>query len=586
MAEARPVLSVRRPPKMDAGTYGGQTLREHVEERSKSLMGTRKDIDPIIAEISSLAQPARSRFMPTVGNRFRRSLVNKLYDGYGIRASGVLTNGMTSGLSSPSRPWFKSKIADPELMKYHAVKLWLSQVDQVMYDFMNATNFYGAAKSGYGELGLFGTEACFMAENWQKGMVCHGLTFGEYWLDVSENLEPDTLLRQVPMTVRQMVAKFVASEWDRRELDWSKVSTAVKVAWDNSNYNTVVDVMHLVEPNPAWHPVRMDAAGKRFRSIYWEAKCDRLREVLDASGQEEQPFWAARWDATGSDVWGTGPGWNGLADLRGLQAQAKRKGDATDMAIKPPMLSPASVKIKMTPGSVTHASNVDKDSVRPVWQADYRAIEVVGRDVKDIYRAIDGYFYVDLFMAISQMDGVQPRNNQEIFSREEEKLTQLGPVIERVNNEKLGVSLDRVFGICMRRGMFPPAPEELAGMEVQVDYISILAQAQRASGLSGVERSLGFVGNMGATFPGVTDNIDSDAVVLDYLHRSGFPMVGIRDPKARDKMRAARAQEMAAAQAKETLPSLKDAAEGAELLSRTDVRGAPLLDSVLGGLSG
>lgn len=593
---SRPILTVNQPvaaaarPMRPAGTYNGRTLREHVEDRAKSLMKNRGDIDPVVAEIAGLVQPARSRFCPTVASnsRGRRSLVNKLYDGYGITASGILTNGMTSGLSSPSRPWFKSKVADPDLMRYHSVKLWLSQVDQIMYDFMNATNFYGALKSGYGELGNFGTEACFLAEHWQRGMVAHSMTFGEYWIGVSDTLEPDQLLRHVPMTVRQMVAKFVASAWDKRELDWSRVSPSIKTAWDNSNYQDVIDVMHLVEPNPAWDPARFDAAGKRFRSVYWEGNSDRQREVLEAEGMEEQPFWAARWDTVGSDVYSMqAPGWNALADLRGLQAQAKRKGDATDMAIKPPMMGPASVKVKMQPGTFTAVpAGMERDAIRPAYQVDYRAIEVVGRDVTDCHRNVDRYFYVDLFMAITQMDGVQPRNNEEIFSRNEEKLTQLGPVIERVNGEKLGVAIDRVFGICMRRGMFPPAPEELHGMDLGVDYVSILAQAQRAAGLSSVERSLGFVGNMAKAFPGVTDNIDSDAITVDYLERSGFPVVAIRDPKARDQMRADRMKEAQAEQARQTAPALKQAAEGAELLSRTDVRGAPMLDSLLGGISG
>lgn len=593
---SRPVLSVNQPasraapPMRMAGTYRGRTLREHVDDVAKSLMKGRADIDPVVAEIAGYVQPARSRFLANVGSngRGRKSLINRgLYDGYGITASGILTNGMTSGLSSPSRPWFKSKVADPDLMRFHAVKLWLSQVDEIMYAFMNATNFYGALKSGYSELGNFGTEACFMAEHWRQGMVSHAMTFGEYWIGVSETLQPDQLLRYAPMTVRQLVAQFVASRWDRRDLDWSKVSPQVKNAWDNSNYGDVIDIMHLVEPNPAWDPARFDAAGKMFRSVYWEAKCDKQREVLDAEGMEEQPFWAARWDTVGSDVYSTSaPGWNALADLRGLQAQAKRKGDATDMAIKPPMLSPASVKIKMQPGTVTHAAGLDKDSIRPVYQVDYRAIEVVGRDVGECRQALDRYYSVDLFMAISQMDGVQPRNESEIFSRNEEKLTQLGPVIERVNNEKLGVAVDRVFGICSRRGMFPPAPEELHGVEIQLDYVSILAQAQRAAGLSSVERSLGFLGNMAKAFPGVTDNVDSDKIAVEYLERSGFPVVAIRPPEDRDAMRTKQAQDAAAEQARQTAPALKQVAEGAELLSKTDVRGAPLIDSLLGGISG
>lgn len=581
-------LSLRAPTLSGASeARPNQTLREHCDERAKSLIAERREIDTVVAEISSLTQQTRGRFMPATGGKRRKTMTNRLYDGYGGRAAEILTNGMTSGLSSPSRPWFRSRVADPDLMKFFAVTQWFAAVDRAMYDFMASTNFYAALKTGYSEIGLFGTEACFMAEHWKAGMVCHAQTWGEYWTAVSDTLAPDTLLRQAPMTTRQVVAQFVASRFDKRELDWSKVSNPVKVAWDNSNYDTVVDIMHLVEPNPAWDPARFDAAGKPWRSIYWEAKSDRQKDVLEAEGHSEQPFWCARWQVSGNDVWGVGPGWNALADLRGLQLQVKRKGDATDMAIKPPMVGPASVKLKMQPGSYTSAAQLDKDAIRPAFQADFRAIKVVGEDVLQCKRDIDGYFYVDIFMAITQMDGVQPRNTEEIFSRNEEKMTQLGGVIERVNGEKLGVGIDRVFGICLRRGMFPAPPEELHGKEILVDYISILAQAQRAAGLSIVERSLGFLGNVSKAFPGVLDNVDGDGITIDYLERSGFPAVGIRDPKKRDEIRAAREKVIAAQQAKDTMPAVQQGADAAELLSRTDIRGGhSLLDALMTGGAG
>jgi hypothetical protein len=123
-------------------------------------------------------------------------------------------------------------------------------------------------------------------------------------------------------------------------------------------------------------------------------------------------------------------------------------------------------------------------------------------------------------------------------------------------------------------------------VEIRIEYISILAQAQRAAGLGVTERSLGFVGNLAKAFPGVADNIDADAVVLDYLDRAGFPIIGIRDPKDRDAMRAARVRDQVAEQARANAPALKQAAEGAQLLSQTDMRGQPALDTVLGALGG
>lgn len=563
------------------------TAREHCDNRAKALMAERKDIESVVEEISSLAQPVRSRFMPTVQGRGRerKSRAHVLYDSHAIRSAEILTNGMTSGLSSPAQPWFSLKVPDRDLMRFHAVKRWLEEVGRVIADFLNSTNYYGSTKSGYGELGLFGTEACFMASHWDHGMVCYPLTFGEYWIGLSDALKPDTLLRQTPMTIRQIVERFVVDSWDSSVLHWDRVSNRMKTAWDNSRYTESFDVMHLAEPNPAWDPARFDAAGMRWRDVYWDPRDDDKDRLLKSGGQEEKPFWTARWSLAGSDPYGRGPGWNALADMRGLQAQARMKGRATDYAIRPAMMGSGATKLRMQPGSYTSVPRTDQDTVKPIWEVDYRAIGVLGEDVEKSHRKIDEHFYVDMFLTMLGREGVQPLNNEEVFARNEEKLTQLGPVIERVNEEKLGVSIDRAFGICLRKGMIPEPPPELSGMELQVDFISTLARAQRAVGLSVVERSLGFIGNMAQAFPEVTDNLDSDVIVTNYWERAGNPIEGLRDPKARDALRAARQQAAAAAQARESAPAIRDAAAGAELLSRTDIRGGETtaLDTILNG---
>lgn len=586
---SRPILSVSPTGyAVDPTALKNDKLRDHCDRREASMRASRSEIEPIVRDISQLTQPARSRFMPMDGATKRRRAVSpSMRDGHGTRASRILQNGLNSGLSSPSRVWFKLKLSDKDMMQSYATKAWLQSVERVMMDFFQATNFYEAVKTGYGELGLFGTEAAFMESHWRAGMVTHPLTFGEYWIAEGDDARPDTLMRHAPMTAMQMVSRFVADKFESDKLNWDRVSIAVRNAYDTSNYDRVFDVMHLCEPNPAWDAKRLGVAGKPWRSVFWEKNADAGR-LLSVEGCYEQPFYAARWETVGGgDPWGQGPGWDALADLRALQHNVKRYGDGTDLALKPPLVGPT-LKIKLAAGSYTATSQVDRDGIKPVYTVPYQALDMLRQDLPRIYGKIDEAFSVDLFMAITEMDGVQPRNGAEIFSRNEEKLTQLGPVIERVNVEKLGVAIDRTFGIVNRLGMVPPAPPEMQGQELQVDYVSILAQAQRAVGLSTVERSLGFIGNLSAVYPGIGDNIDSDAVAVDYWERVGAPMSGLRDPKDRDAMRADRAKAMAAKQAQDSAPAIAQGAKAAELMSKTDVRGGTesLLDAVTGGMAG
>lgn len=556
------------------------------------MKAVRRPFEPEVYEIASLAQPNRSRYVAAMSTRSnqRTRRANRLYDGKGIRSFRILTGGMYSGMSSPNRPWFKFALRDRELMNFHPVKVWLAEAERICQQLLAASNFYSASKIGYSEIGVFGTDACIMAEglDHETGLnypVCFAQTFGEYWISLNEKLEPDRLMRQQTMTVRQMVKSFVkrpgGSNYD---LDWSKVSLQVQNLWDKSNYDVEIPVMHAIHANEGFIPGRLDEAGKPWCSVKWEAGGND-KQLLEERGYWAQPFWAPRWEVTSSDVYGNGPGHDVLTDLRALQLQAKRKGEATDFVVKPPLLAPAGLKIKYQPGTVTHCASVDQAQVKQAIEVPYQAVEILANDQATLHDIIDDATYARLFMMLSQMEGSQDRTIMEIAKREEEKLTQLGPVIERVNNEKLGVAIDRVFDMAARNNMFPPPPEELDNMPLEIDFVSILAQAQRMIGMEQTERGLNFIGMLEQTVPGcgVADNIDTDALALDYWDRAGAPALGLRPADQRDAMRQQRAQAEQAAKAAEQMPAMRDGAEAVRALAQTPVGGGDqtLFDSLI-----
>lgn len=547
-----------------------RAIRAHCEARLSIMKTVRQDYEAEAEQIARFAQPARSRFLAGSRDRSgaRRRQWNKtLFDPHGIEAFRTLTNGMTSGLSSASRPWFTLKTADDDLMEADGVRGWLSAVERRLYAFLASTNFYGAAKAGYGEMGLFGTEACVMVEHPLAGAVCHALTFGEYWIALSDALVPDTLYRTCPMSVKQAVETF-----------GDAVSPATRALYDRSQYEAVVEVMHAIEPDPGHDPHRFGS--KAWRSVYWEANA-RGDRLLKLSGYNEQPFWAPRWDVVGGDTYGHSPGMEALPALRELQMQAKRRNEAIDQMVKPEKIVPPGVRLTGEPGRTVTASGLDREGVLIPYQMPYQAVAAIGEEMDKCRRQIDGLSFADLFNAITSMRGVQPRTVEEIASRNEEKLTQLGPVIERVANEKLQVAIDRAFAIMSRGAMLPPAPAALHGRAVRVEFVSILQQMQRMVGIGQIERVVGFVGNLAGAHPEVLDKIDFDEALDEYAWRAGTPARILRPAGAVSVLRAERAQAAQAAQQSaqiaQMVPAMKDAAAAAELLSRADVGGESLL---------
>ncbi len=543
----------------------GPSLKERCSRRLSALKAARQPYEAEWAEIAKYAQPSRSRFLASENNRNFRRGNSAVYNAHPILSFRTLTGGMTSGLSSPSRPWFRLTPFDAELAGDGEVKTWLSEVEQRMYAFLASTNFYGAVKAGYAEMGLFGTDACVMVEHDREGAVCHALTAGEYWTALSDAMVPDTLYRRCSMSVHQVVQSFGLEH----------ASDFVRNCHANGRYDEQIPVVQAIEPNDDRVPGMMTARGKPWRSVYWDENDGRADRVLRVSGYEEQPFWAPRWDTTGGDTYGTSPGFDALPDMRELQLQTRRKTKATEFLIRPEKIVPASVKLTGEAGNIVSASAVDAAGVIVPYTINPAAIGAIMEDVSRCAEAIDRLTYADLFMAITNMDGIQPRNVEEIASRNEEKLTQLGPVIERVNNEKLEVAIDRTFGIMARKGLLPPAPEKLQGEPVKVDFVSILAQMQRMVGLGQIERTVAFVGNLAGRFPEAADRLDVDAIVDDYADRAGAPPKIIRSVEDAGKLREGREQDAQMAKMAAMAGPAKDGAAAMQMLGQMGGPAAP-----------
>ena len=547
---ARETLSLREPPKGSPDLE--TTRREHVDKVAKSLKAQRGDHEADWHAIADYSGYGEVPGLMTTPQGKQRPRMRQLMDSHPILAFRTVQAGMYSGLSSPNRPWLRFKFADDGLNDYQAGAIWIDQLERLIYAMFDASNFYQAARQNYGEMARFGPAAGIMTEHWREIAPTMPLPIGTFWLGFDDAFKADTLLRQCALTVDQVVKKFVGRPGG--EKDWSAVSLKVKERWDASDYGSIVDCWQLIEPG----------AGGRFESTIWDATDDRKDKVLEAKGYAEQPFWGPRWDDRGTGGYGRGVGHDCMADMRELHMQAKSKRELTDLLRKPPTAGLAK-DLDMRPGAHTYVADMSQNlAAQPVYKVDPQATAAVREDIAEIKNAIDRLTYADLFMAITHMPGVQPRNVEELLKREEEKLTQIGPVVEMVNDDMLPKAVERMIGIARRGGLIPEAPEELQGRELKVEFVSVLAQAQKMLGLSTTERVVGFVGSLGSVFgPQVLDKIDPDAIVDDYADRANLPAKAIRDARAVEAIRQGRQQQEQMAQLAAMAQPAKDATQAA-----------------------
>ena len=167
---------------------------------------------------------------------------------------------------------------------------------------------------------------------------------------------------------------------------------------------------------------------------------------------------------------------------------------------------------------------------------------------------------------------------REIDERHEEKLLALGPVLEQLNQDVLDPLIDITFNIMYRQGLIPEPPEEIAGTQLKVEYISILAQAQKMVGLAGIERFAGFVGQVATYDPQVLDKVDRDQMIDEYGDITGVPpRIIVPD----DKVAAIREGRAAVAKQQEQMAALASGAKTAKDLSGANLDNNNALTALL-----
>lgn len=535
-------------------------LRRHCERRLGALERERQSWFQHWRELSDFILPRRGQFLGLPGQSDRGRKVNgKILDSTGTLAARTLASGLMSGVTSPARPWFRLTVGDPALAQASGVRGWLDQVQEAMLRVFARSNLYNALATVYEELGVFGTGALLVLEDEQDVVRAWPLTVGEYWLASSDRQVVNTLYREFPLTVFQLVERFGRDA----------VSQHVREQYDSGTWDRDVSVVHAIEPNEGRDLAHADNRNMPFRSVYYE-KAGANDRVLSVSGFEDFPAMCPRWHLVGNDVWGRSPGMDALPDVKGLQTMQKRFSQALEKLVNPPMVAPPSLRNEAASslsGSVTYVADPTGVGFRPAYQIT-PPINHLASAIADRQRSVQAAFYADLFLMMSQLDDV--RSATEIVERREEKLVMLGPVLERLHDELLDPLINRVFGIMERAGAVPPPPKALSGQAMDVEYVSSLAQAQRSVATGGIERFVSFAGRAAAMKPDVLDKLDIDQTVDAYGDLLGVPgrlIVPTARAVAARERRARMQQQQAMLQAGQAL------AAGAERLGRVDVGG-------------
>jgi len=477
-------------------------LTKGLLSRFDRLQGQRENWETHWQEVADYMQPRKADVTKRRARGDKR--MEQVFDSSPIQAVELLSASLHGMLTNPSTPWFTLRFKDEEIENDDEAKLWLEASTDAMYTAFNRSNFQQEIFELYHDLITFGTAAMFIEEDDDDIIKFSTRHINEVFIAENDKGRIDTIYRKFKISARAAIQKFGEA-----------VSADVQTKAKKDPYEEI-ELLHAVYPRNDFNPNKRDKANMPFESVYMEYKNGN---ELSVGGFREFPFVVPRYLKASNEIYGRSPAMTALPDVKMLNEMSKTTIKAAQKQVDPPLLVPDDgflLPVRTVPGGLNFYRSGTRDRIEPL---NIGANNPLGLNMEQQRReSIRAVFYVNQLM---MQQGPQ-MTATEVIQRNEEKMRLLGPVLGRLQSELLKPLIDRVFAVLLRNNMLPQAPEFLSGRDVEIEYVSPLAKAQKSTELQSIMRAVEILGSLANVAP-VFDYVNFDNLVKHLADIVGVP---------------------------------------------------------------
>jgi len=531
-----------------------KALSAELKNNLSQLKDKRSNWETHWQEVADLIIPRKSDIVDQKVRGDKRNI--QVYDATAIHSLELLASSLHGMLTSSANRWFELRFKESDLNENDESKEWLEDVTELMYVAFQRSNFQQEIFEIYHDLCSFGTAAMFI-ENDENDIVRFSARhIKEIYISEDARGLVNCIYRRFKLSAKAAVDKFGTDNVSRQLENLSK-----KNPFDE------VELCHIVKPRDVYNPKKKDQKNMPFVSIYMEMETGH---IISISGFNEFPYVVPRYLKASNEIYGRSPGMNSLPDVKVLNKMVEVGLKAAQKQVDPPLLVPDSsvmLPIRTSPGSLIYYHSGSRDRIEPL---NIGANNPLGLNMEEQRRkAISQTFHVDQLLVTENRN----MTATEVAQRAEEKMRILGPTLGRLQVELLNPTVIRVFNIMLRSNLFRPAPEILANQEIDIEYVSPAALAQKSQELSSIVRGLEIFGQIGAVAP-VTDYIDPRGLVKEIIKILGIPAKIIRSDaevqQITEEKQAAQQQQMEMMNAVQESQVAKNVAPAVQAINEAD----------------
>jgi len=477
-------------------------LAKQLLKRFDRLKSNRQNWESHWQEVADYMQPRKADVTKTRSKGDKRTEL--IFDSSPLQAVELLASSLHGMLTNPSTTWFSLRFKGGEFEDNDEAKAWLEDATEVMYTAFNKSNFQQEIFELYHDLITFGTAAMFIEDDEEDTLKFSTRHINEMYISENDKGRIDTIFRKFRLTARAAIQKFGAN-----------VSDNIVTVNRKDPYEEI-EILHAIYPRSDFNPKKQDKANMPFESVYLEAGTG---DELSVSGFKEFPFVVPRYLKASHEIYGRSPAMTALPDVKMLNEMSKTTIKSAQKQVDPPLLVPDDgfiLPVRTVPGGLNFYRAGTRDRIETL---NIGANTPLGLNMEEQRRdSIRNAFYVNQL----QMQNGPQMTATEVIQRNEEKMRLLGPVLGRLQSELLKPLIDRAFAIILRKNMFRPAPEELSGQDIEIEYVSPLAKAQKSNELQSIMRGIEILGSLANVAP-VFDHVNMDKLVKHLMDVVGVP---------------------------------------------------------------
>ena len=442
-----------------------------------------------------------------------------IFDGTATHALELLAASLHGMLTNTVSPWFYLKYKNDELNQEDEAIEWLEDCTKVLNQAFNRSNFQQEIFELYHDLIAFGTAALFISEDDENEIRFKNIHISEIFITENEKGNVDSLTRKF-----KMQAKNIYNAFPKAELPPELAKKFNEAPYDNIN------IIHSVYPSTEY-------GNNKYVSCYVHEDSGFL---LSEKSFKDFPYAVPRYLKSSNETYGRSPAMNALPDVKMLNLMSKTSIKAAQKQIDPPLMVPDDgfmMPIRTVPGGLNYYRAGTRERIEPL---NIGANNPVGIQMEEQRRdAIRQNFFVDQLLSVQgpQMTAT------EVIQRNEEKMRILGPVLGRLQSELLQPLITRCFNILLRNNKFKEIPDFIGNQNIEIEYVSPLAKAQKTGELQALMRGIEVMGALQNVAP-VFDYIDTDNIVNYIKDVLGIPAKILKSKGEVQKIRAEKEQQM------------------------------------------